>query len=131
MGQGVGCPALVKITGMNAYSLLCHARPENTHLIPFLMAQVVNITRSGKSRPASIGDDDVEATELCHSLLDDMVVVFCSKSVLFISSVRDFSVTRDCVVPELLFVTYPLYNTDFHGIFFLQLVCQILSSFNV
>lgn len=40
-------------------------------LVPFIMAQVIDIAKGAEPRPASIVDNDIEAPKLLHRFLDE------------------------------------------------------------
>lgn len=52
------------------------------YLVPFIVAEIVNVSKFRKSSPASIVDEDIDSTELFHGLLDQPSTICCDSDIL-------------------------------------------------
>lgn len=84
-------------------------QPHSAYLIPFIMTQITEISKSGESRPSGVIDDNIEAAKLFRGFLHQ------SNCILDDSNILSVLIQQPKSLMVSIWSTYGLYDCGFHS----------------
>ena len=113
------------------FSLSCarsFVEMKSANLVPFLVAEVIDIAKLRESCPASIVDNDIESAQLLDSLFDQPSDVIGTPSILNTASVQ---LPSDCDIRTYGALPYSLKSDHANAEFFSTLFGHLVGAFFV